>query len=87
MAAFRIVFTQHAEQMLIERSIERDWIERTIATPDIVESDPDRPDVFRAFKRIPERGDRLLRVAYVRTGETVRVVTAFFDRKRVRKRL
>jgi hypothetical protein len=42
--------------------------------------DPDRPDIKRAFRRISERGNRVLRVAYVETEDAIRVVTLFFDR-------
>ncbi len=77
-------FTQHAETMLQERDIKREWVELTVTNPDTVEPDPIRPDVWRAFRAIPERAGRVLRVAYVQTGETVRIVTAFFDRRRRR---
>ena len=84
MSTTHIHLTRHAEQMLIERRIKRAWVERTISQPDIVESDPVRSHVVRAFKRIPEHGNRFLRVAYVRSGESVRVLTVFFDRNRTR---
>jgi len=82
MADPSLVFTQHAEDMLSERSIERAWVEATIRNPETRELDPQRPGVFRAFRRIPECGGRVLRVAYVSTGGSLRVLTVFFDRKR-----
>jgi hypothetical protein len=75
-----ITFSQHAEAMLAERLIKREWVERTIAEPEALEVDPTRPNVFRAFRRIPEHGDRYLRVAYVQVGDRLKVVTVFFDR-------
>jgi hypothetical protein len=84
MADLRLVFSKHAEEMLVERNIDRAWVAATISDPEAIEPDPIRPGVMRAFRRIPEHGNRSLRVAYVATGDTIRVVTAFFDRKRRR---
>ena len=38
-------------------------------------------EFIHAFGRVPERGDRVLRVVYNPTTEPVTVVTAYFDRK------
>jgi hypothetical protein len=77
-----IVLTGHAEDMLIERRIDRSWVEETIRNPEALEDDPAQAGAFRAFRRIPERDGRYLRVAYVQENEKVRVLTAFFDRGR-----
>jgi hypothetical protein len=71
--------------MLVEREIDPSWVEIAIREPDAVEADPKRADVLLAFRRIPERGGRILRVAYVPAGDTVRVLTLFFDRTRRRR--
>jgi len=76
----RIIFSRHADDMLVERNVERDWVFDAIRRPDFVESDPNRPEVKRAFRRIPERENRILRVAYVESADSIRVVTLFFDR-------
>ena len=70
--------------MLAERDIERDWIERTIREPDELGPDPSRANVVRAYKSIPERGGRMLRVVYSTSGGQIRVITAFFDRAKRR---
>ena len=75
-----------AEKAMAERLIEREWVERTISEPEALEIDPARPDVLRAFRRIPEHGNRFLRVAYIRVGDVLKVVTAFFDRSMQRRR-
>ena len=80
----QITFTRHAKEMLIERRLDRAWIELTITQPDTVEPDPNRPNVLRAYRRIPQRGGLWLRVVYERVGNKARVVTAFFDRARRR---
>jgi hypothetical protein len=66
--------------MVDERQIERAWVEQTIFNPEILEPDSYRPGVRRAFRRIPERGDRYLRVAYVEVGDAIKVITLFLDR-------
>ena len=80
----RIVFTRHAETMMAERGIKEEWVKTTIAEPETTEPDPARPDVQRAFRTIPENDNRVLRVVYASLGDTIRVVTAFFDRARRR---
>jgi hypothetical protein len=84
MSERRIIFTHHAALMLTERRIERAWAERTLNEPETVEPDPARSDAFRAFRAIPERDGRVLRVVYAATGEELIIITAFFDRTRRR---
>jgi hypothetical protein len=75
-------YTRHAEAMLQERAIERSWVELTVRDPEALESDATRPNIMSAFRRISERGGRLLRVVYAQGINSVRIVTAFFDRRR-----
>lgn len=63
-----------------EREILREWVERTLATPELVRPDPDDAAVERRFRRIPEFDGRVLRVAVNTTVEPMRVVSVFFDR-------
>jgi hypothetical protein len=46
-----------------------------------LEKDKEDPRLRHALGRIPEHGDRILRVVYNTTIEPWSVVTAFFDRK------
>ena len=78
-----ISFTRHAEEMLAERNIERAWVERTIRDPEEVEND-ERPGAVRAYRAIPERDGRVLRVVYSKSSDEIRVITAFFDRAKRR---
>ena len=64
MGKHRISLTRHAADMLVERGIERQWVDRTVNEPDAIEPDPERGNVFRAFRSIPERQGRVLRVVY-----------------------
>ena len=81
MPLFRVDFSRHAEDMLVERKIERAWVESTVTNPESVEADPKRPEVYRAYRRIPEHGGRSLRVVYTLSGDRVKIITAFFDRQ------
>jgi hypothetical protein len=56
-------------------------VERTLETPELILPDPNDATVERCFRRIPEFGGRVLRVAVNRTVEPNRVVSVFFDRK------
>ena len=85
MADINLVFTRHAEDMLVERRIDRQWVRLTIDDPYKIETDPNRAGVLRAFRKIPENGGRTLRVAYVPDGESLRILTVFFDRTRQKK--
>ena len=82
MSDTELTFTRHAETMLVERGIERDWVVRTVREPEEVEPDPLRENVFRAFRSVPERDGRVLRVVYSVNENELRIVTAFLDRTR-----
>lgn len=58
----KIVYGSHALDTLTERNIEREWVARTLEEPDSVEPDPVHPDRMRAFRALPERDGRVLRV-------------------------
>lgn len=74
--------TQHARKVLAEREIPLEWVERTLAEPELSQPDPHDATVERCFRRIPEFGGRVLRVAVNTTVEPNRVVSVFFDRQR-----
>ena len=72
-------FTKHFNQMLEERSINGEWVNRAIQSPERVE---DREDGTKHFiKQIPEHGNRWLRVVVNIIDKPNRAVTAFFDRR------
>jgi hypothetical protein len=82
----RVRFIPHAETALLERGIERDWIIDTVLNPERLEEDPACPGRKRAFRRIPEFGNRWLRVAYDTAPDELQVITAFFDRRAGRRK-
>ena len=73
--------TKHARRAMTEREIAVEWVERTLAAPELRLPDPDDPAVERLYRRIPEFGGRVLRVAVNTTVAPERVVSVFFDRK------
>jgi len=73
--------TNHARRAVAERDIAVEWIQRTLDAPELIVPDPEDAAIERGFRRIPEFGGRVLRVAVNRTVEPQRVVSVFFDRK------
>jgi len=45
MANLDHIFTRHAQDMLAERGIDRQWVRATIDNLETIESDPHRPGV------------------------------------------
>ena len=80
MGPLDLEYTRHAVHAMEERLIPREWVESTVAEPDLRTLDPNDPEVERFFRRIPERGDRVLRVAVNTHVAPWRVVSVFFDR-------
>ena len=72
--------TIHAREAMAERRIRLSWVERVLSGPELRTDDPNDPEVERFFGRVPERGDRVLRVAANTRVEPWRVVSVFFDR-------
>jgi Domain of unknown function (DUF4258) len=76
------VLTEHARDALEKRQIAVAWVECVFDAPEATEADPVDPDLEHRLARIPEYGNRVLRV--IVNGKTTppRIVTAFFDRRR-----
>lgn len=76
------VLTEHARDSLEKRSISVHWMERAVAHPELTEADPVDPDLEHRLARIPEFGDRVLRVIINAKKNPPVVVMVFFDRRR-----
>jgi hypothetical protein len=74
-----IEFANHARDMLRERNIPEDWVQRTIRSPDRIEVRPDGHTHY--IRAIPEHGGRFLRVVVNPHVTPKRIVTLFFDRR------
>ncbi len=73
-------YTRHVAEVMRERLILREWIESAVKEPALRSPDPNDPEVERFYRRIPERGGRVLRVAVNTKVAQWRVVSVFFDR-------
>lgn len=72
--------TEHAESVIRERNIPLEWVERTLEHPELRNPDPRDLDLEQRFRRIPEFGDRVLRVVVSVHVFPEAVVSVFFDR-------
>jgi hypothetical protein len=80
MGKTEVSFTLHALDVMEEREIVREWVERVIAQPSLRFRDPADPELTAVLAPIPERENRVLRVIYNAEVDPTRVVTTFFDR-------
>ena len=71
--------TIHFQDMLVERGINREWVNRAIQEPDRVEDYDDRTRHY--IKQIPEFGNRWLRIVVNVSSIPPKRITAFFDRR------
>lgn len=81
----RLDFTRHARTKMEERAIDEAWVDRAARQSEWTEPEPNDPTAERRFAAIPEFGNRVLRVVCVETANTIRVITALFDRGARRK--
>ncbi len=56
--------TAHARKTIAERGISAAWICPVLAEPLSIETDKEDPGLLQALGRIPEHGDRILRVKH-----------------------
>jgi hypothetical protein len=76
------VLTEHARDALARRNIPLIWVERALHTPEMTEADSVDADLEHHLVRIPEFGNRMLRVIVNVKKVPPHVVTAFIDRRR-----
>ena len=71
--------SKHFADMLIERGIKKEWVNLVLDSPDRVEEKGD--GTRHLIKRIPEFGNRWLRIVVNTTTAPEILVTAYFDRR------
>lgn len=76
------VLTEHARDMLEKRQIPVAWMERALRMPEATEADRMDPALEHRLVRVPEFGNRVLRVIVNCEKVPPAVVTIFFDRRR-----
>ena len=74
--------TQHAQDVLEKRRISHQWVERVISKPEWTEPDSIDGNLEHRLAAIPEFQDRILRVIVNTKTDPLRVITAYFDRRR-----
>ncbi|MBI4384765.1 MAG: DUF4258 domain-containing protein [Nitrospinae bacterium] len=72
--------SQHALDILRERGISREWLERVILQPVLTKPDSVDGALEHRLGKIAEFDNRVLRVIVNVQVKPVRVVTAYFDR-------
>ncbi len=63
-----------------ERGIDPAWVAATLKEPGAVVPHRQDPTLVHALRRIPEFGNRVLRVIYNQTKQPPHIVTVYFDR-------
>ena len=81
----QITFSAHTLDVLEERMIDQEWVQRVVETPNLLIPDSEDPQLLHALAPVPENGGRVLRVIYNAEAVPAHVVTAFFDRSARRK--
>lgn len=79
MKSFQLSY--HAEKVIVERNIKKNWIVDTFTKPDSIESDQKNINLEHRFKKITDYDDRVLRVICNVESSPIIIVTAFFDRR------
>ncbi len=77
----KYILSNHAEKVILERNIKKEWIENTFNYPDKLEPDIKDNELEHSLKIIKECDNRVLRIIYNKSVEPILVVTAFFDRR------
>ena len=72
--------SQHARDVIAERQIEIEWIERVLDHPQRNEPDRFDPELRHHLGKIPEFEDRVLRVVFNPSAYPLRIITVYFDR-------
>ena len=72
--------TTHAQTVAANRAIKNEWITSTLSAPELRLPDREDPELVHSLAKIPEHGNRVLRVVYNASTEPVLIVTVYFDR-------
>ena len=76
----RFNMTKHAEAVVANRGIKAEWIEAALEVPESTHPDPEDGELQHVLRKIPEFGNRVLRVVFNQTKSPAVIVTAYFDR-------
>lgn len=73
--------TQHARDVLEERQIDLAWMEQALSNPELIEPSANEPELENRFAKIPQFGNRVLRVVVNIAVVPQHVVSVYFDRR------
>lgn len=76
----KVDYTQHAVARMAKRQLQPAWVERVIASPDLVEDDDVDSELEHRLGKVPELANRVLRVILTKS-DPMRVVTVHLDRR------
>lgn len=71
--------TAHAQVVIATRNISIKWIKNVLENPSRIDEHSTDPELMHSMARVPEYGNRVLRVVHSR-AEPKRIITAYFDR-------
>ena len=72
--------SEHAATTIRERGIKPEWIDITLDEPELSLPHEEDTALRYALRRIPEHGNRVLRVIYNADENPAVIVTVYFDR-------
>lgn len=72
---------KHAHDVLDEREIKVEWMERVLANPVLIQRSVTQPQLENRFANIAEFDDRVLRGVVNTEVAPERVVSIYFDRR------
>ena len=75
-----IQYSIHAESVIAERNINKEWISATIRNPMRIENDNIDKELSHYLRKIPEKENRVLRVILNANENPPKIVTVYFDR-------
>ena len=76
----KLEYSQHAQDVMRERRIERSWVESAVSAPVLRTPDASDQDLERFYAPIQQNEGRILRVVVNTSSAPWRVITVFFDR-------
>lgn len=76
----KLEYSQHAQDVMRERLIERSWVEKAVSAPVLRTPDTSDQELERFYAPIQQSEGRVLRVVVNTSSAPWRVVTVFFDR-------
>jgi len=72
--------TKHARDVLEERDIPIEFLERALKYPELIEPDRYDNDLEHRLIKIPENANRILRIIINIRATPIRIISVYYDR-------